>query len=73
VAAAVRRVGGVWPGSGFYAPGMATKYEYLCEEKPGYDREITDYLNGRAAEGWEVVSIQFVTDRPPHVWVVWRR
>ena len=25
-----------------YAPRMATKYEYLCEERPGHDTQITD-------------------------------
>jgi hypothetical protein len=59
--------------SGLYAPGMATKYEYLCEDRPGYDVEITDHLNTRAAEGWELLSVQFVIDRPPHAWLVWRR
>jgi hypothetical protein len=52
---------------------MATKYEYLCEERPGYDVEMTDYMNSRAAEGWELVTVQFMTGRPPHAWLVWRR
>jgi hypothetical protein len=59
--------------SGFYAPGMATDYEYLCEERAGHDTEITDHMNSRGAEGWELVTAQFVPDRLPHVWLVWRR
>jgi hypothetical protein len=30
-------------------------------------------MNTRAAEGWELVFVQFVVDRPPHTWMVWRR
>jgi len=60
--------------SEFYAPCMATKYEYLCEEMPGHDTEITNHMNSRAAEGWELVAAQFMPDRPlPHAWLVWRR
>ena len=69
-----------WPGSRYmtifesYAPGMATKYEYLCEQRPGHDTEITDHMNSRAAEGWELVAAQFTPDHPlPHAWLVWRR
>ena len=61
------------PTKGFYAPGMATRHEYLCEERAGHDVEITDHMNSQAAEGWELVSAQFVPDRHPHVWLVWRR
>jgi hypothetical protein len=58
----------------FYAPGMATKYEYLCEERPGHDTDITDHLNNRAAQGWELVAAQIAPDHPlPHAWLVWRR
>ena len=50
------------------------KYEYLCEERPGHDAQITDHMNGRAAEGWELVVAQCTPDHPlPHVWLVWRR
>jgi hypothetical protein len=52
---------------------MATRYEYLCEERAGHDVEITDYMNSQAAEGWELVAVQFVPERHPHVWLVWRR
>jgi len=53
---------------------MATKYEYLCEETPGHDTAITDHMNGRAAEGWELLVAQVVPGRPlPHTWLVWRR
>jgi DICT domain-containing protein len=41
-----------------YAPGMATKYKYLCKERPGHDTDITDHMNSRAAEGWELVAAQ---------------
>ena len=57
-----------------YAPGMATKYEYLCEERSRHDTDITDHLNNRAAEGWELVAAQIAPDHPlPHAWLVWRR
>jgi len=60
--------------SEFYAAGMAARPEYFCEERPGYDTEITDHLNSRAAEGWELVTAQVVVgDRPPHFWLIWRR
>lgn len=60
--------------AGPYAARMATKYEYLCEERPGHDTEITDHMNSRALEGWELVTAQFVRDHPlPHAWLVWRR
>jgi hypothetical protein len=52
---------------------MATRYEYLCEERPGHDTEITDHMNRRAAEGWELISAQFEPARHPRVWLVWRR
>ena len=52
----------------------ATKYEYLCEERPGHDSEITDHMNSRAAEGWELLVAQCTPDHPlPHAWLVWRR
>ena len=47
-----------------YAPGMATRYEYFCEERPGHDTDITDHMNSRAAEGWELVAAQFTPDHP---------
>jgi hypothetical protein len=57
-----------------YDPRMATTYEYLCEETPGHDTAITDHLNSRAAEGWELFAAQVMPGRPvPHTWLVWRR
>jgi hypothetical protein len=57
-----------------YASGMATRYEYLCEERPGHDTEITAYMNSRAVDGWELLVAQFMPDHPlPHAWLVWRR
>jgi hypothetical protein len=54
---------------------MATKWEYFCEQRPaqGYDTDLTDHMNNRAAEGWELVSAQVTLDRPPHVWLFWKR
>lgn len=59
--------------SELYAPDMATRYEYLCEQRPGHDTGITDHMNSRAAEGWKLVSAQFEPERHPRVWLVWRR
>lgn len=52
---------------------MPTKYEYLCEQRPGYDTELTDHMNSMATQDWELVSAQFEPTRPPHVWLIWRR
>lgn len=69
-----------WPGSRHmtifesYAPGMATKYEYLCEEIPGHGPGITDHMNRRAVEGWELMTGHVSPDHPlPHAWLIWRR
>ncbi len=52
---------------------MAEKYEYVCEQRPGYDKALTDHMNGMAADDWELVSAQFDESRPPHAWMIWRR
>jgi hypothetical protein len=54
---------------------MATKWEYFCEQRlaKGYDTELTDHMNSRAAEGWELVAPQYVTGAHPRVWLFWRR